>query len=267
MHNSSATQGIQSVGLTLRVLEALAASPFQQGASELARSLDISKWRLHRHIHTLRELGYVIQDAETGKFELGTVFYNLTKAIPPRFRFMEFARPAMAALHGEIRHTVVAAVLVNDKMVLLDSVPDAGQGGLDIARGKPHDLHASAHGKVALAFGPPPLLEDVVQAPLRRYTAQTITDPARLQRVIAQVRIRGWASAFEEGPRSGINTIAAPLIGPDQAFLGSIGFIVPGRARAVRPKVHETEIEALKASAERISGELRSALPQAGRGV
>ncbi|MGE0801275.1 MAG: IclR family transcriptional regulator [Lautropia sp.] len=245
------------MGLTLRVLEALAASPFQQGASEIARALGISKWRLHRHIHTLRELGYVIQDTETGKFEPGTAFYTLTKAIPPRFRFMEFARPAMVALHKEIGHTVVAAVLVNDKMVLLDSVPSAEEGGLDIARGKPHDLHASAHGKTALAFGPPPLLEEIVRAPLRRYSAQTITDPARLRRVIAQVRIRGWASAFEEGPRSGINTVAAPLIGPDQVFVGSIGFIVPGRARAVRPRVHEIEIRALMATAERISRGLR----------
>ncbi|HEX7053162.1 MAG TPA: IclR family transcriptional regulator [Burkholderiales bacterium] len=248
--------GIRSASLTLGILEQLARSPFQQGITELARALGTSKWRLFRHVHSLREAGYVIQDPRTERFELGTRFYALTRAIPRRFAFADFARPAMVELQREIGHTVVIAALVHDRMVVLDTVAGEGNERLVIAHGKPHDLHASAHGKVALAFGPPGLLDAVTAAPLRRYTAYTITDPDRLRRVVAQVRQRGWASAFEEGPRTGMNTIAAPLFGAGGRFEGSMGFIVPGAARIVRSRLFEGDVEALTAAARKVSARL-----------
>lgn len=245
--------GIRSVGLALEILEQLARSPFQQGITELARSLGSSKWRLFRHMHSLREAGYVIQDPRTDRFELGTRFYTLTRAIPRRFAFADFARPAMVELHRHIGHTAVIAVLVHQSMVVLDTESGDNADPLVIARGKPHDLHASAHGKVALAFGPSELLDSVAAAPMRRYTAQTVTEPERLRRIVAQVRQRGWASAFEEGPRSGMNTIAAPILGEGGNLEGSMGFIVPGSARLVRSRVFEGDVEALKAAARSVS--------------
>ncbi len=204
-------------------------------------------------MHSLREAGYVIQDPGTERFELGTRFYALTRAIPRRFAFADFARPAMVELQRDIGHTVVIAALVHEHMVVLDTVSgDAGKP-LVIAHGKPHDLHASAHGKVALAFGPPELLESVTRGTLRRYTAQTITDAERLRRVVAQVRQRGWAGAFEEGPRSGMNTIAVPIFGAGGRFHGSMGFIVPGAAPQVRSRLFEGDVEALVTSARKVS--------------
>lgn len=248
--------GIRSVGLALEILEQLARSPFQQGITELSRSLGSSKWRLFRHMHSLREAGYVIQDPRTGRFELGTRFYALTRAIPRRFAFADFARPAMVELHRLIGQTVVIAALVHERMVVLDSESGENIDPLVIARGKPHDLHASAHGKVALAFGPPELFEALIAGPLRRYTPQTITEPERLRRIVAQVRQRGWASAFEEGPRSGMNTICAPILGKEGRFEGSMGFILPGSARLVRSRLFEGDVEALKGAARSVSARL-----------
>lgn len=248
--------GIRSTALTLGILERLAASPYQQGLSELARALGASKWRLFRHIHALREEGYVIQDPETEKFELGTRFYLLTRAIPGRFRFVEAARPAMADLHRRIARPIVVTAPVNAKMVVLDAVSGKGGTPLIIAHGKPHDLHASAHGKVALAFGAPDLLEATLARPLPRYTRHTITAPVRLRREIALVRRQGWASAFEEGPRSGMNTTAAPLFSAGGRFEGSLGFIVSGPAQAVRSRQSAAELEALLAAAYMVSQRL-----------
>lgn len=252
----SSKYGIRSTALTLGILERLAASPYQQGITELARALGTSKWRLFRHVHSLREEGYVIQDPQSERFELGTRFYLLTRSIPGRFRFVYIARPAMVELQARIAHTIVVAAPVNAKMVVLDTIPGRDGPPLVIAHGKPHDLHASAHGKVALAFGPHDLLEATLARPLPRYTRHTITQPERLRREIALVRRRGWAAAFEEGPRSGMNTTSAPLFSAEGAFQGSIGFIVPGPARAVRSRQFAAEVEALLATAYTISHRL-----------
>ena len=250
--------GIRSTALTLGILERLAASPYQQGLSELARALDTSKWRLFRHVHALREEGYVIQDAESEKFELGTRFYLLARASPDRVRFVDIARPVLAALHRQIGHPVVLAAPVNAKIVILDAVSGKGGPSLEIATGKPLDLHAAAHGKVALAFGEAELLAATLAAgPLRRYTRYTITSPERLRREVALVRQRGWATAVEEGPRRGMNTTSAPLVAAGGRLEGSIGFIVQGPARAVRARQQFAgEVEALLAAAAAVSRRL-----------
>ena len=148
---------------------------------------------------------------------------------------------------GDPGHPVVLAAPVNAKIVILDAVSGKGGPSLEIATGKPLDLHAAAHGKVALAFGEAELLAATLAAgPLRRYTRYTITSPERLRREVALVRQRGWATAFEEGPRRGMNTTSAPLVAAGGRLEGSIGFIVQGPARAVRARQQFAgEVEAL----------------------
>jgi DNA-binding IclR family transcriptional regulator len=249
--------GIRSTALTLGILEHLASSPYQRGITDLARALGTSKWRLFRHVHALREEGYVIQDAQSERFELGTRFYLLTRALPERFRFVDMARPAMLDLHAKISHMTVIAALINGKMVVLDTTStNEDEPPLLIAHGKAHDLHASAHGKVALAYGPTELLETTLSSPLKRYTRYTITQPEKLKREVALVRQRGWAAAFEEGPRSGMNTTSAPIFSADTKFAGSIGFIVPGPAKAIRSRPLASDVASLVDAARTISRRL-----------
>ncbi|HET8744668.1 MAG TPA: helix-turn-helix domain-containing protein [Ramlibacter sp.] len=50
---------VQAVGVAFAVLEQLANSDVPVGTSELARRLQQTKARVHRHLVTLRELGFV----------------------------------------------------------------------------------------------------------------------------------------------------------------------------------------------------------------
>src|SRR5262249_22519816 len=105
--------------------------------------------------------------------------------------------------------------------------------------GRPSIAHATAAGKVMLAF-------DGVRpaAALEAYTPRTITDPQELQTEIEQVRRRGWADAFEER-EVGLNAIAAPVWSSDGTLAGIIALQGPiprfGRApaRAALPVLRE----------------------------
>jgi DNA-binding IclR family transcriptional regulator len=68
-------------------------------------------------------------------------------------------------------------------------------------------LHATSNGKVFLAFGATPLPD-----PLERLTERTITDRARLDRALEQVRARGFATTHDE-LEIGLSAIAAPVRG------------------------------------------------------
>jgi DNA-binding IclR family transcriptional regulator len=96
--------------------------------------------------------------------------------------------------------------------------------------GRPSIAHATAAGKVMLAF-------DGVRPSrsLPAYTPRTITDARKLEAEVELVRRRGWADAFEER-EIGLNAIAAPVWSSDSSLAGIIALQGPiprfGRAAA-----------------------------------
>ncbi|EFL28291.1 LOW QUALITY PROTEIN: IclR family transcriptional regulator, partial [Streptomyces himastatinicus ATCC 53653] len=71
-------------------------------------------------------------------------------------------------------------------------------------------FHCGASGKALLAFGAEALREGVMAAPLRRRTPWTITDPARLEAELEQVRAQGYAVDRQELV-VGYAAVAAPV--------------------------------------------------------
>jgi IclR family acetate operon transcriptional repressor len=71
-------------------------------------------------------------------------------------------------------------------------------------------LHASAMGKVLLAWAGDPAGEIAVMPPLPSFTARTITKRAALTAEVAQIKARGWALNDEER-HLGVRAVAAPV--------------------------------------------------------
>jgi IclR family acetate operon transcriptional repressor len=84
--------------------------------------------------------------------------------------------------------------------------------------GRPSIAHATAAGKVMLAFS-----DRRPQLPLARYTERTIVDEAVLAAELERVRRRGFAEGYEERERD-LNAIAAPAwsTGGDLAAIVSL---------------------------------------------
>lgn len=240
---------INSLVVGLQVLEAVVRSEKERGISELAKDLGTTKWRIFRHLHTLNQVGYVTQNAETEKFGVGPKTYELVQAVPARLGFVRSARREMMRLRAARGHTVVIAAPIDLKVMILDG--EVGNQAIQytIKVGTTFHLHASAHGKVALAFGPPDLLERVLASGLTTVTEATITDPDALVREIDRVRRQGWAVAPEESVR-GVNTLAVPIV-TERGFHGSIAYF--GSVASLGRDPDPADIEALFAAARRIS--------------
>lgn len=82
--------------------------------------------------------------------------------------------------------------------------------------------HCSALGKVFYAVGRLKL----PAGPLPARTPHTLTSHDDLDRELAEVRRRGWASAWEE-LEVGLAAVAAPVHGPDGAVVGAISVSGP----------------------------------------
>jgi DNA-binding IclR family transcriptional regulator len=98
--------------------------------------------------------------------------------------------------------------------------------GVHIRVGARWPLHVTGVGLALLAHGSTELQEAYCAGPLTSYTAHTITDPARLRRTLARVRLTGVAVSSRQVTDDALS-VAAPVRGPDGAVTAAVSVVVP----------------------------------------
>ncbi len=216
--------GLASVDLVLSLIEFLAGSARSRAMTDIAREMGISKARAHRHLRALMQHGYVLQDPETERYQIGIKLLALGEAVRDRFDVMGAARAEMGRLRDETGQTVTVSALVENSVVVLELLQGKTLVEFGVRPGSSLDFHASAHGHIALAFGPDSLLEDVLSRPLKAWTGGTITDPDRLRVEIDKVRRQRWATAADQ-LLVGVNALAAPIFDYRNEWRGTIAIV------------------------------------------
>ena len=220
----SEDSGLASVDLVLNLIELLAGSARSRAMSDIARDMGISKARIHRHLRALMQHGYVLQDPETERYEIGIKLLALGEAVRDRFDVVSATRPEMGRLRDETGQTVTVSTLVEGRVVVLELLPGKTLVEFGVRPGSTLDFHASAHGLVALAYGPPQLLDTVLSKPLKAWTQATVTDPAKLKAEVETVRQRRWATAADR-LLLGVNALASPIFDFRNEWRGSIAIV------------------------------------------
>lgn len=190
-------QLVKSAERTVRILEALAASPEALTLSQLQQRTGFPRSSLHALMRTLVELKWV--ETDSGAFGIGphalltgTAYLDKDPALP-------FAQQALEDLRDETGHTVHFARR-DDAHVLYLATRESRDAHHVIPRvGRRLPAHVTALGQALLAQ----LTDDEVAAVLPRsleaMTEHTITDLVKLTEELDQVRTRGWAHEREQG--------------------------------------------------------------------
>lgn len=202
-----AQRTVAAVERAVTLLDALAAGG-ELGTNELARRTGLNASTASRLLATLAAGGLVEHVPESGRYRLGLRFVRLGNAVLARVDLREVARPHLAALAGKTGETATLSAPGDPDAVTVDFVQGASSV-VSVARlGRPSIAHATATGKVGLAFGEAQLPSD----PLRAFTARTVTDRDKLEAEIDRVRAQGFAEAAGER-EDDLNAIAAPVFG------------------------------------------------------
>lgn len=254
LERPSEEQGLASVDLVLGLIERLARFKGPHALSEIARQMGISKARAHRHLRALLQHGYVLQDRTTERYEIGTKLLALGEAVRDRFDVLAAAQPEMGRLHDETEQTVTLSALVDDQVVVLELLRGKSVVEFGVRPGSTLDFHASAHGLIALAFGPAQLAERILARPLKARTTSTLTDPVKLRKQIEKVRTQRWATAADQF-LIGVNALAAPIFDYRNSWRGSIAIVGPTQfIRAVPSKQQIAQVLAAASDASRRLG-------------
>jgi DNA-binding IclR family transcriptional regulator len=213
---------VAAVARATAVLDELAAASADLGTNELARRIGVNPSTASRLLGTLEDARLVEQVPASGRYRLGLRLLELGNAALGRFDLRAVARPHLEQLVEETGETATLSVPGERDAVTVDFVQSSSSVQSVARLGRPSVAHATAAGKVLLAFGDVPL----PSVPLERFTQRTLTDPAKLASAVARARSQGWAEAAGERERD-LNAIAAPVFGADGRLAGIFGLQGP----------------------------------------
>jgi DNA-binding IclR family transcriptional regulator len=200
---------VQSVERAAAILRLLAEDDEPIGLSQIASALGLAKGTVHGIVRTLEEVGFVDQVYANGPYRVATEVFRLgwTKLDPNELRSKALNwTDALAARSGE---SARVAAFRGGRAEVAHHVFRADGGTQVLVTGSVVPLHASALGKVLLAFDPG-AARSVVNQDLPALTSRTITGKVVLQRELAVIRDLGWAGSVGEVDQ-GVAGIAAPI--------------------------------------------------------
>jgi DNA-binding IclR family transcriptional regulator len=249
---ASRSRPVASVARAIALLDELGAAPDGLGVNELARRIGVNASTASRLLATL-EAGRLVERAPGGPYRLGMRLVALADGVLSRLDMRELARPQLRALVAATGETATLSVPGATDAVTVDFIA-AESSVMSVARlGRPSIGHATAAGKVVLAFAPEVAGDG---APLARYTERTIVDRAALAAEVEAVRARGWAEA--EGEREpDLNALAAPVLGRSGELAAVLG--LQGPAARLTAERRAEVLPALLAAAAELSAALGGA--------
>jgi DNA-binding IclR family transcriptional regulator len=212
---------IQSIERAATVLRLLATRSGRRGVADLANELKLPKGTVYGIIRTLQTVGFVEQDHESGKYQLGPALLHIgsryLEGNELRLRGLQWSERLATQTGGTVSIGAPhdGLVLVVHHVVRPAEIPQA------LALGSLMPAHATALGKALLAHRPD-LASVVAARELATYTATTVSDAVGLTAQLKTIAGRGWADEVEE-LLPGVASIAAPIEGRERVVIGAIG--------------------------------------------
>jgi DNA-binding IclR family transcriptional regulator len=245
---------IQSIERAAAILRLLSGRSRRLGVVELAGQLGLPKGTVHGILRTLQAVGFVEQDSDSGKYQLGPALLHIGSsyldANELRTRALNWA-DALATQSGE---SVRIGTLHEKQVLIVHHVfrPDDSRQALEVGTLVP--AHASSLGKALLAHHRY-LLEDLGDGRLASYTPATVTALRELRRCLDEICRRGWAGEVGE-LLPGVASIAAPIEDRRGVVAGAIGISGPIDRLCERRRPRPELIGFVMDSARTISREL-----------
>jgi DNA-binding IclR family transcriptional regulator len=194
---------VQSADKALAILAAFNEGRPHVGVSELATELGMHKSTVSRLMSTLEKRGLVRREGD--RFLPGFELARLGALAVRGLALVGSARDSLERLARETGETVNLAVRDGDRALNVHQVRSEHMVGVGDWTGRALPLHATANGKVLLAFG-----EGGLPRSLPALTRKTITSREDLVGELDRTREARFAVALEE-LELGLHAVAAPV--------------------------------------------------------
>lgn len=234
------TTGVQAVLFALEILEHVAVQREPVGVTAIAEHFGTNKSKVFRHLRTLAQQGYVVQDEASERYRVGARMVALGQAVNDSVDIVREADPVMRKVRNTLKHSVILGMM--DKGGVRIVSVQSGTSAIEISV-KPGSLlgyHYSAQGKIAMAYGGAALTKKILAAGLEAFTPQTITSVKELEKELEQIRRQGWAIAPNEAV-IGLNALAVPIFDAAGKVVATVAIVDSVQFMTAKPTKAQIE--------------------------
>jgi DNA-binding IclR family transcriptional regulator len=203
-------------GRVATVLGAFGASHSAMTLSELARRTGLPLTTVHRLTGELARHGLLERDDEQ-RYRVGLRLWEIATTASRAVDLRDAALPVLQDLYAGTRENVQLAVLDGAQAVYVERLSGPDSVHIVTRAGSRLPVHATGVGLVLLAHAPVEVQDDVLAAPLVRFTRHTVTDPRRLRRMLADIRRDGYAVSDRQ-----VETVSVSIAGPVRDRAGRV---------------------------------------------
>lgn len=240
---------VHSVDRAVSIMQVLA-SRGPTTVTEIASELRIHKSTVFRLLYTLEARGLVDQTTSRGRYQLGYGVVQLAARASRKLDLTVVSRRICETLAEEVGESVDIAIPDDNFVLSIDQV--IGSAAVTTVNwvGRRTPMHATAAGKLFLAFMPDEQRSDYFAHPLQRFTEHTITSRRAFEQQLEAVRSQGYGSTLEEF-EVGLAAVAAPIRDLDGQVVAAVS--VSGPNFRINPDTIPGIADQAIAAAEEIS--------------
>jgi DNA-binding IclR family transcriptional regulator len=243
---------IQAIDRAARILAALQGSR-HLGITELGGILGLPPSTVHGIVKSLEEHRLVVKEPHGQRYMLGPTLLQLSNVyldtLDVRARAMRWT--------GDLSERTGLAVRLGveffDQVIVIHHEPRPDGTRQMPETGLTIPSHASALGKVLLAYRPTLLQSLLAKVPLRSLTGETLVEPELLEKELVEVVEKGYALEDEEAVL-GEASVAVPVADRDGEAVAAIAVVLP----ASQQPLADSAMTLLRETARNVSRELGS---------
>lgn len=251
----SQNSGNRTLVTGLNILKSIAGMDAPATLTALAQKNEMSITTVARYLASLTETGFLQQDSETGKFDLGPAAMAMGVATLARLDTVRLASDSLRDLTRETGHASILSVWSSHGPVVIR----CEQGRLDfsvrVREGVYASVAATAAGRIFLAYWDSEEISPIASRDLKEWNKSAPSGKRLTMRDIeaAKQEILKHGLARSSGLyRPSLAALAAPVFGTNQRLLMSMTLV--GMVDALDVSYTGEPAKALKAISARLSG-------------
>lgn len=227
MNTRNHKSSVQAVDRALQIIDELTEEIDGLSVTALADRMGLAKSTIHRLLTSLKNKGYVQQDAVTEKYQLGVKFIEIGSVISRSLEINRIAPPFMKQLVEETGETAHLVILQEGEIIYIEKTESPSYLRMYSMVGKRAPAHCTGAGKAILAHLTEAQVEQIIaEKGLKQYTPSTIVTKQKLMAQLQETRKRGYAIDNEEH-EPGIRCVAAAIFNHHADVVASLSVAGP----------------------------------------
>ena len=254
MEKTSPNYPIKVLNKSLSILDTMLRQGSAMSMTEISEKLGLYPSTTHRILDTLKHWGYVEQEPNNQRYQLGLKVIELGMAKLHQMDLAREATPYLKELVKQCNETVHLGVLEEEEVLYLAKEESSQTIRMCSYVGKRAPVHCTALGKVLLAYLPEGEKKKILgKRELPRLTEKTVTDKEELEKELNRIKKQGFALDRGENEKD-VCCIAAPIKNCQRKVIAAISISTPVYRIDINKQnnLKETLIETTKKISKRL---------------